>query len=125
MRFKIVVRRFPKWLVPAVYAMSGLAFVSDLYRDHTLAYGILYAPLVATSVCHRSRAGLWILSALACLMVLDRGSVSGGGHRPAGLIANRILSIMAIAATDGFVYTRAASRTGLPRQHGGPRRRNR
>jgi len=104
MRFGFVTERVPTWLVVAVYAMSGLAFVSDLYRDNTLAYGILYAPLVATSVCHRGRTGLWLLSLVACLMVVMGALFPVVDPDLPDLIANRVLSIMAIAATAAFVH---------------------
>ncbi len=68
--FRIVAGRPYQWLVPVIYAVSAVAFVLDLFRDNSLAYGIIYTPLIATAVFHRSRSGLWILSGVACLMVV-------------------------------------------------------
>jgi signal transduction histidine kinase len=104
MRFEIAARRFPQWLVPAVYVMSGMAFVSDLFRDNILAYGILYAPLIATSVFHKGRSGLWIVTGAACLLVVLGAFFPVVNPDLPDMIGNRILSILAIVATAAFVY---------------------
>jgi signal transduction histidine kinase len=90
--------------VIALYFVSGLAFLSDIFRDNTLAYGILYAPLVATAVFHRRRAGLWILSAAACLMVIVGALFPVIASDLPDMIGNRVLSILAIVATAAFVH---------------------
>jgi signal transduction histidine kinase len=102
--FGIASRRFPQWLVPVLYAFSGIAFVSDLFRDNTLAYGIFYAPLVATSVFHKSRSGLWIISGIACLMVVVGAFLPVVNPDLPDMIGNRVLSILAIGATAAFVH---------------------
>jgi signal transduction histidine kinase len=104
MRLEIAARRFPQWLVPALYALSGLAFVADIFRDNILAYGILYTPLIATSVFHKGRSGLWIVSGIACLMVLVGAFLPAVNPDLPDMIGNRILSILAIVATAAFVY---------------------
>ncbi|HBK04269.1 MAG TPA: hypothetical protein DDZ81_00210 [Acetobacteraceae bacterium] len=99
-----IAQRWPiRWLVPVIYAMSALAFHFDLQRDNTLAYGIIYAPLIATAVFHKSRGGLWILTALACLMVVVGAFVPTVNLDLEDLIGNRILSLVAIGATAAFV----------------------
>src|ERR1700760_1518661 len=62
--------RWARWLVPVLYVMSAAAFVADLIRDNALAYGIIYVPRVATSVFHRGRTGLWIITSVACVLVI-------------------------------------------------------
>jgi signal transduction histidine kinase len=95
--------RFPRWLVPAIYAMSGLAFLADICRDNTLAYGIIYAPLIATAVFHKGRAGVWIISGIACLMVVIGAVLPVLSPDMPDMIGNRVLSIVAIFATAVFV----------------------
>lgn len=104
LRSALTAWRFPRWLVPAIYAVSGLAFIEDLCRDNTLAYGIFYAPLIATSVFHKGRAGLWIVSGIACLMVVIGAFLPVFSPDMPDMIGNRVLSILAIVATAVFVH---------------------
>jgi signal transduction histidine kinase len=92
-----------RWLVPVIYVISALAFLLDLQRDNTLAYGIVYSPLVATAVFHKGRAGLWILAVGTCLLVVVGAFVPAIGPDLEDLIGNRVLSIVAIIATAAFV----------------------
>ena len=96
--------RFARWLVPVLYAVSGVAFVFDLCRDNTLAYGIIYAPLIATAVFHKSRSSLWILSSVACLMVIAGAFFPVVESDLPDMVGNRILSILAIGVTAAFVH---------------------
>jgi signal transduction histidine kinase len=91
-------------LVPLIYVVSALAFLSDLKRDNTLAYGIIYTPLVATAVFHRHRSGLWILTAIAIVLVVVGAFFPVLGPDLPDLIGNRVLSTLAILATAGFVH---------------------
>lgn len=102
--FEIVIGRSSMSLVPVLYVISALAFALDLLRDNTLAYGIIYAPLIATAVLHRSRSGLWVLSAVACLMVVVGAFAPVADSDLPDLIGNRVLSIFAIIATAIFVH---------------------
>jgi signal transduction histidine kinase len=100
----LAVGRFGRRIVPVIYAVSGLAFVSDIVRDNTLAYGIIYTPLIATAVFHRRRSGLWNLTAVACAMVVIGAFFPVLGADRPDVIANRILSVMAILSTAAFVH---------------------
>ena len=91
------------WLVPVIYVISALAFLLDLQRDNTLAYGIVYSPLVATAVFHKGRAGLWILVVSTCLLVVIGAFVPAINPDLEDLIGNRVLSVVAIVATAVFV----------------------
>jgi signal transduction histidine kinase len=102
--FRIVAGRPYQWLVPVIYAVSAVAFVLDLFRDNSLAYGIIYTPLIATAVFHRSRSGLWILSGVACLMVVIGACAPVVDSDLPDMIGNRVLSIFAISATAFFVH---------------------
>jgi signal transduction histidine kinase len=103
-RVEIAIGRSARWLVPVLYAVSGAAFILDLFRDNDLAYGIIYAPLIATSVLHERRSGLWILSASACLMVVIGAFFPVVSPNLPDLIGNRFLSILAILTTAAFVH---------------------
>jgi signal transduction histidine kinase len=102
-RFALDAWRFPRWLVPAIYAMSGLAFIADIFRDNSLAYGIFYAPLIATSVFHKGRSGLWIVSGIACLLVVIGAFLPVFSPDMPDMIGNRVLSIIALFATAVLV----------------------
>jgi hypothetical protein len=56
-RLAIVAGRSARRLVPFIYGVSALAFLADLERANTLAYSIIYTPLIATAVFHRRRPG--------------------------------------------------------------------
>lgn len=96
--------RSAHWLVLVIYTTSGLAFVLDLYGDNSLAYGITYMPLIATGVFQKRRAGLWVLSTIACLMVLAGALRPLSDPQPTLLLGNRILAILAIATTAAFIH---------------------
>src|SRR5689334_18050772 len=96
--------RWARWLVPVLYVMSAAAFVADLTRDNILAYGIIYVPLVATSVFHRGRTGLWIITSVACVLVIVGALVLVIHPDLPDLIGNRNLSILAILSTAAFVH---------------------
>ena len=100
---KVAARRPAHWLVPVLYAVCGLAFIWDLYHANTLAYGIIYAPLVATAVFHNGRSGLWVLSAVASVMAVVGAFFPVISPDLLDLIGNRFLSILAILATAAFV----------------------
>ena len=91
------------WLVPVIYIVSVVAFILDLQRDNTLAYGIIYTPLVATAVFHRRRSGVWVLSGLACVLVISGAAFPTVDPDLPDMIGNRILSVLAILATAAFV----------------------
>ena len=102
-RVEIATRRLPHWLVLVIYALSGLAFIDDVSHDNILAFGLVYAPLVGTAVFHKGRSGLWIITAIACLMVVIGAFVPVINSDLPDLIGNRLLSILGILATAVFV----------------------
>ncbi len=102
--FEVATDRFARKLVPMIYVVSALAFISDLARDNTLAYGIIYTPLIVTAVFHKHRVGLWYLTGVACLMVVLGAFVPMIDPDLPDMIGNRLLSVMAIISTAAFVY---------------------
>jgi signal transduction histidine kinase len=91
------------WLVPLIYLICGSAFVVDLLRDNAFAYGIVYTPLVGTSVFHRSRRSVWVLAAVASALVIIGAFFPVVDDDLPDLIGNRIVSIIAIFATAMFL----------------------
>jgi signal transduction histidine kinase len=92
------------WLVPAIYAGCLAAFVADLTSADTLAFGVFYVPLVATAVFHRDKRAVWVLTLIACAMVIAGMFIPSIAADLRGLIWNRALSICAIFATAMFVW---------------------
>ena len=111
-----VAGRSARWLVPVIYGTCGLAFVADLIRADTLAYGIFYIPLVATAVFHRQRHGLWVLTAIACLLVVIGAFFPIIDPDLPYLIGNRVLSILSILSTAAFVHHARATQDRLAAQ---------
>ena len=103
-RLAIVAGRSARRLVPLIYGVSALAFLADLERANTLAYGIIYTPLIATAVFHRRRSGVWVLTAVACVLVIVGGCFPVVDADLPDMIGNRLLSVMAILATAAFVH---------------------
>ena len=108
--------RYARWLVPLVYLACAAAFVSDLMRANTLAYGIFYVPLVATAVFHEGPRGLWIVTGLACVLVVVGAFFPAVDPDLPDLIGNRFLSILAILATAAFVRHARATQERLAAQ---------
>jgi signal transduction histidine kinase len=103
MGYALITGELARWLVPVIYVLCGLAFVSDLLRDNTLAYGLLYVPLIATSVFHENRNGVWLLATAAVVMVVLGALFPFVNANLPDLIVNRVLSVLAILATAMFV----------------------
>jgi hypothetical protein len=103
MSLKITAARHVHWLVGILYGLTGLAFVLDLSRDNDLAYGIVYVPLIATALLHKHRSGLWLLTVVACLLVVLGALFPVVNSDIPDLIGNRVLSVLAILATAAFV----------------------
>ena len=97
-------RRTAWWLLCGLYAVCVVAFILDLQRADTLAFGIIYAPVIATALLHKRRVGLWIMTTLACLAVVLGAFFPMIGSDLPDMIGNRILSIIAIVATAVFVH---------------------
>jgi signal transduction histidine kinase len=95
--------RWTTWLVPAIYAGCLAAFIADLTSADTLAFGVFYVPLVATAVFHRDKRAVWVLTAIACAMVIAGTFIPSLAPDLRALVWNRALSICAIFATAMFV----------------------
>ena len=106
------------WLVPAIYVGCLVAFIADLTSADTLAFGVFYVPLVATAVFHRDKRAVWILTSIACAMVIVGGVFPSIAPDLKGLIANRALSICAVLATAMFVWHARSIQDRLAEQTG-------
>jgi signal transduction histidine kinase len=96
--------RWAVWLVPAIYAGCGVAFIADLVSANTLAFGVFYAPLVATAVFHRDRRAVWVLTAIACAMNIVGAFFPVVDIQLSELAGNRLLSTLALLATAAFTW---------------------
>jgi len=92
------------WLVPAIYAGCLAAFVADLASVNTVAFGVFYAPLIATAVFHRDRRAVWVLTAIACGMDIVGSMFPVIATDVTELVENRSLSITALLATAAFTW---------------------
>jgi signal transduction histidine kinase len=109
-------RRLALVVVPLVYLGCTAAFVADLQRADTLAFGVFYIPLVATAVFYRQRAAVWWLTAIACSMVVVGTFVPYMNPDLYDLLGNRFLSVIAILATALFVRHARAIQERLAEQ---------
>ena len=100
---QIAIRHSALCLVCLIYVLSASAFILDLQRANILAYGITYTPLIATAVLYRNRTGLWILTALAIVLVFIGGLFPVVDSDLPDVIGNRFLSVAAILATAMFI----------------------
>src|SRR3974390_2089705 len=96
--------RMPKsnWLrrlQPLIYIAFALAFLADVIRPHTLAFGVFYLPLVCTALLDRERRKVWWLSGIAIVLVVAGTFLPMVHPDILNLIGNRALSIIAILAT--------------------------
>jgi signal transduction histidine kinase len=96
--------RWAVWLVPAIYAGCIAAFVADLMSSNTVAFGVFYAPLIATAVFHRDRRAIWVLTAIACAMNVIGAFLPDIAKDVWGLVENRVLSTLALLATAAFTW---------------------
>ena len=92
------------WLVVLTWTGCLAAFVTDLASANTLAFGVFYMPLVATAVFHRDRGAVWVLTAIACVLVIIGSFLPHIAQNVDELVVNRVLSICAILITAAFVW---------------------
>jgi signal transduction histidine kinase len=97
-------RRWAVWLVPAIYIGCIAAFVADLRSADTLAFGVFYAPLIATAAFHRDRRAVWVLTTIACVMNIIGAFVPDIAKDVRDMIWNRSLSTLALLATAAFTW---------------------
>lgn len=109
-------RSWTRWVRLAVYLFCVAAFVIDVTHDDTLAFGVLYIPLVATAVFHRNPMAVWWLAAIASAMVIAGFVIPGGNPDFAGSLANRGLSIIAILVTAHLIRHERFIRDQLAQQ---------
>jgi signal transduction histidine kinase len=93
-----------RWLVPLVYLGVVAAFIADVSRTNTLAYGIAYVPLIGTALLHRRRWTLWGLTGLSIMMIIAGALLPAIDPDLLNLVSNRLLSVVAILVTAVLVY---------------------
>lgn len=83
-------------VLAAIYGACAIFFVADISVDQTLAIGVVYIPLVATSVFYRNPRSIWLLAGIATALVAVGLFLPVVSENVAEAIANRVLSIAAI-----------------------------
>jgi signal transduction histidine kinase len=96
--------RLARLLVPLIYCAAAVTFVADLLRTNTLAYGIVYVPLIGTALLSRRAWTLWVLTALSVAMVAIGACMPTIDPDLPGLVSNRVLSVLALCVTAVLVH---------------------
>ena len=92
------------WLALTIYAGCLVAFLADLRSANELAFGVFYSPMIVTAVFYRDKRAVWVLTAIACLMVVVGSFLPTLAIDVTELIENRALSILALVATAAFTW---------------------
>jgi signal transduction histidine kinase len=92
------------WLVPAIYAGCLIAFIADLTSATTVAFGVFYAPLIATAVFYPDKRAVWVLTVIACAMNIIGAFLPVIASDVWELVENRVLAILALVATAAFTW---------------------
>ena len=109
-------RGWTTWLVATIYAGCLAAFIADLASANTLAFGVFYAPLIVTAVFYRHRRAVWVLTTIACAMVVVGSFFPTLDVDVKELVENRALSILALLATAAFTWHARAVQEQLTEQ---------
>ena len=91
-------------LIAAIYSGCLTAFAADMVLITPLAFGVFYAPLVATAIYHEDKRAVWVLAALASALVVIGALFPAVYPDIATMLTNRALSIAAVLATAAFVW---------------------
>ncbi len=110
------VRGWTTWLVVTIYAGCLTAFIADLASANTLAFGVFYSPLIVTAVFYRDKRAVWVLTTVACAMVVVGSFFPTLAIDVRELIENRALSIMALIATAAFIWHARTAQEQLSEQ---------
>jgi signal transduction histidine kinase len=87
---------YGRGVLAAIYGACAIFFIGDISVDQTLAIGVVYIPLVATSVFYRDPRVIWLLAAIASALVGIGFFLPEISQNVLGAVANRVLSIAAI-----------------------------
>jgi signal transduction histidine kinase len=105
-----------RWLQACVYVFCGLAFLADITRDLSVAFGVFYIPLVSTALFHRDPMAAWWLAALATALVVVGFFIPNVGIDVSTSLTDRALSIAAILATAYLIHHERRVRDRLAEQ---------
>lgn len=83
-------------VLAAIYGACAIFFIGDISVDQTLAIGVVYIPLVATSVFYRNPRVIWLLAGIASGLVGVGLFLPVVSENVVTAVANRTLSIAAI-----------------------------
>lgn len=86
-----------------IYLGCVLAFLTDVFQEVYVAFGLFYLPLVCTGVFYENRAVVWRLAGLACAMVAVGFFLPNINPDWLASLTNRVLSVIAITLTATLV----------------------
>jgi signal transduction histidine kinase len=99
----VPIERVARLLVPVIFCAAAATFIADLLRTNTLAYGIVYIPLIGTALLSRRAWTLWALTALSITLVAIGAFFPTVDPDLPGLASNRLLSVLALCVTAVLV----------------------
>jgi signal transduction histidine kinase len=92
-----------RWLVVAIYAAAGGAFLTDVLSSQILACGLAYIPLVCTAMFHRNPRVVWLLAGVTSAMVVAGFFLPHINTEYVASAIDRVLTLLAIAITAVLV----------------------
>jgi signal transduction histidine kinase len=92
-----------RWLVVAIYAAAGGAFLTDIVGNQIVSCGLAYLPLVCTAMFHRDPRVVWLLAAVTSAMVVAGFFLPSINTEYVAAAIDRILTLLAIAITAVLV----------------------
>jgi len=95
--------RWIKWLVVPIYIGCLFAFLTDIFQEIYVAFGLFYLPLICTGVFYENRAVVWRLAAAASMMVMIGFFLPNINPDWMPSLVNRVLSIIAITLTATLI----------------------
>jgi signal transduction histidine kinase len=99
----VSLERLARLLVPVIYCAAAATFLADVLRTNTLAYGIVYIPLIGTALLSRREWTMWALTAGSITLVAIGALLPNVDPDLPGLAVNRLLSVLALCVTAVLV----------------------
>lgn len=92
-----------RWLIIPVYVGCTLAFLSDVFFEVFMLFGLFYLPLICTAVFHRNPRASWWLASFASALIAIGFFFPVINPDTTVAVINRLLSISAMFITAALV----------------------
>jgi signal transduction histidine kinase len=99
-----------------IYIACAAAFLFDILTSDTLAFGVIYIPMVCTALLDKTGRLVWWLCGIAIVMIALGTFLPDVNPNIVDLIGNRALSVVAILITGTLVSYAARIRECLAEQ---------